>query len=288
VHVSRAPYPPGIALMESGGGNLRERVVPGPVIAGHYADRAMLAAFEEITRCGREDLDPASVEDLQDVLGKGAHQPPVRPVGSESADFLFQLVVEADQIGHNRIQDDAPDPVTKSLVLLMQAVNDRLPVGRPPVEPAEMLLELVQPPAQLSEQHRNIRARVRGRWRYFPRLGFFSAAAEIGLASRVGGVFSLASQDGSPLPGHGTAIKAATEAKLRHGVMGIAPESDVGSAEHRTAGVTGCGARVQARGERFRGGVMHGPLTALDAPAGAWSGLLSAAFAEIQVTMATP
>lgn len=182
MHVNRAPHTPGIALLKSGGGHLRDRVVPCPVIAGRHCDRAMLAAHEEITRCGREDLDPASFEDFQDVPGEGLQQPPVWLVGAEPADFPFQLVVEADQVGYDRIQDDASDPVTKQLILLVQAIDDRFPVCRTLIEPGELPFNFAQASAQLSQQHRNFRAHVRGRSRQFPWLGFFSASAGVRLA----------------------------------------------------------------------------------------------------------
>jgi hypothetical protein len=151
--VDGAPYPAGIALVEPDGHNLRHRVVPGLVIAGHHPERTVLMALERIAGLSREDVDSASVQDLQDIFGERPQQPLVLPVGVEAADFTVELVVKPDQVGYHGLQDDPSDPATEPLILLVQAVDDRFPVRRTPVELGELFLHLVQAPGHPGEQH---------------------------------------------------------------------------------------------------------------------------------------
>ena len=122
--VDRTPHPVGVAVAEPEREYLSYRVVPGLVIAGDHSHRAVPAPVEGLAGLGRECLEPAPVQDLQDVVGEGPQQRPVVPVSVAPAQCALQLVVEPDEVGHQRLEDYPPKPVAQPLVLLMQAVDD--------------------------------------------------------------------------------------------------------------------------------------------------------------------
>ena len=120
-------------------------------MACHHRQRTVPVALERIARFGREDVDPASVQDLQDVFGERPEQPPILPVGLESADLTVELIVQSDQIRYHGLQHHAADPAAELLVLLVQPVDDRFPVRRTPVKLAELLLNVLETPDQLGD-----------------------------------------------------------------------------------------------------------------------------------------
>ena len=149
--MDRAADSAGGALGKAGRDDLCHRVVPGFVVAGHHRQRTVPVALERIARFGREDVDPASVQDLQDVFGERPEQPPVLPVGLEPADLTVELIVQSDQIRYDGLQHHAADPAAKLLVLLVQPVDDRFPVRRTPVKLAELLLNVLETADQLGD-----------------------------------------------------------------------------------------------------------------------------------------
>ena len=62
------PDPASIALEEADGDDLGHGVVPCLIVTGDHGQRAVPAAFEPVAGFGREQLDPAPVQDLHDVF----------------------------------------------------------------------------------------------------------------------------------------------------------------------------------------------------------------------------
>jgi hypothetical protein len=158
----------------------------------------MPSALEGIARFGREDIHPAPVEDLQEVLGEGPHQLPVRLVGTEPPGFPVQPVVQADQVGDHWFQDHPAEPVTEPLILLVELVDDRFPVRGTPVELGEMPLDPAQALGQLAQRTRD--ALVSRKW-LFPGPRFLLVLDRARRAGGRGRVRFSATQSGSPLSG---------------------------------------------------------------------------------------
>ena len=149
--LDRAADSAGVALDKACRNDLCHRVVPGFVVACHHRQRTVPVALERIAGFGREDVDPASVQDLQDVFSKRPEQPPILSVGLESADLTVELIVQSDQIRYYGLQHHAADPAAELLVLLVQPVDDRFPMRRTPVKLAELLLNVLKTPDQLGD-----------------------------------------------------------------------------------------------------------------------------------------
>jgi hypothetical protein len=147
--LDRAADSAGVALDKAGRNDLRHRVVPGFLVAYHHRQRTVPVALERIAEFGREDVDAASVQDLQDVFGERPEQPLILPVGLESADLTVELIVQSDQVRYHGLQHHAADPAAELLIVLVQPVDDQFPVRRTLVKVAELLLNLPKTPDQL-------------------------------------------------------------------------------------------------------------------------------------------
>jgi hypothetical protein len=156
----------------------------------------MPATLEEIAGFGREDIHPAPVENLQEVIGEGSHQRPVRLAGTEPPGFPVQLVVQADQVGDHWFQDHPAEPVTEPLILLVQLVDDRFPVRGTPVERGELPLDPAQAPGQFAQRTRDA---IVSRRRLFPGPRVLLVLARARRAGDRGRARFCASQSGSPL-----------------------------------------------------------------------------------------
>ena len=84
------------------------------------------------------------VKDLRDIVGKRPQEQGVLIARFDPADLSAELVMQPDQVGDHRFQDDPLHAGTKPLILLVQPVDDRFPVCRTPVELSELFFQLAK------------------------------------------------------------------------------------------------------------------------------------------------
>jgi hypothetical protein len=140
------PHLAGLDLDQAGAERLGDGVVQRRVRGGHRARRGVPPGLVRLTDGRRLQVVAAALHGQLDLVGEAREDPGGLRIDRHQAGRLPRhRVVQAQQVGHHRLQHDPAQPVAELLVLRVQPVDDRLPVRRAPVEVGQLCLDPAEP-----------------------------------------------------------------------------------------------------------------------------------------------